>query len=236
MALMILLPIRKATMQPEDLIKADSNGCWLWYGKGVRYGANSRHGPELEVNGRAWMVKHLLWMKWKKRPLPNGGMLHHTCSNRMCINPSHYRLVDSGDGSTHIHAHELGDIQELDLLELYHAQWGDELAKPADIPTALRQAIRKHGRVTGCIYFVQGSDGGPIKIGYTQGSVADRLRGLQTGASSLLVCIATMPGSYALEKRLHELLAEHRQQGEWFNPSPVLLGFIDHIQLTSVAA
>lgn len=67
----------------------------------------------------------------------------------------------------------------------------------------------------GSIYFAQGVDGGPIKIGHST-SPFERLRALNTASAERLAIIALFPGSEFDERRLHAALAEHRLNGEWF--------------------
>lgn len=76
------------------------------------------------------------------------------------------------------------------------------------------------------IYFIQAGDGGPIKIGYTQGEAASRVRDLQTGNAELLRLLHSMPGDMDLEAELHRLFERYRIRGEWFHPDPKLLSFL----------
>jgi hypothetical protein len=76
------------------------------------------------------------------------------------------------------------------------------------------------------IYFIQQGDAGPIKIGYTQYNVASRLSTIQSGNPQPLRCIATLDGTLADEYKLHRQFSDFHIRGEWFDPSPALLGFI----------
>lgn len=77
------------------------------------------------------------------------------------------------------------------------------------------------------IYFTQDSGNLNIKIGYTGSDTPDgRTKTLQTGNSSLLVVLATMPGTQQDEDRLHQRFAAARVAGEWFRPVPELLRLI----------
>lgn len=70
------------------------------------------------------------------------------------------------------------------------------------------------------IYFVQGENFGPVKIGYTSALDArDRLSQLQTGSPVRLVLAAQRPGSHHDERELHRRFAQHRLHGEWFTPT-----------------
>lgn len=66
------------------------------------------------------------------------------------------------------------------------------------------------------IYFVQGVNGGPIKIGVTR-NVVQRLKGIQTGSPVRLKIVAFLPDApRALEGDIHERYDEFRLEGEWF--------------------
>lgn len=67
--------------------------------------------------------------------------------------------------------------------------------------------------MSGEVYFVEG--GGRIKIGFSV-KPGDRIKTLSTGSPHHLKLVGTMPGSYRLEKAIHQQLAEYRVQGEWF--------------------
>lgn len=65
------------------------------------------------------------------------------------------------------------------------------------------------------VYFVQGVDGGPIKIG-TSRDVGARIADLQCASPVRLRLLGSVPGDATLERRLHRRLAHHRVHGEWF--------------------
>ena len=76
------------------------------------------------------------------------------------------------------------------------------------------------------IYFIESGWLGPIKIGYTNGPVEARLRGLSTAHHQALTVLLQLPGDLRTERELHERYARHRLRGEWFKPAPDLLAFI----------
>lgn len=65
------------------------------------------------------------------------------------------------------------------------------------------------------IYFVQGVDGGPVKIGVSQ-NAAHRLKDLQAHSPVKLRLLGVAPGTIFEERKVHERLAAHRLHGEWF--------------------
>jgi len=73
-------------------------------------------------------------------------------------------------------------------------------------------------------YFVQGLEGGDIKIGYTKGPPYGRLRSLDSGSPVPLKIIGLLAGDQ--EKKMHLRFASHRSRGEWFRPASELLQFI----------
>jgi hypothetical protein len=66
----------------------------------------------------------------------------------------------------------------------------------------------------------------PIKIGFTEGSIAARLQGLQTGAPYELRLLFAVPGNYAEEGAIHKAFAADRLKGEWFKRSRRLMHFL----------
>lgn len=77
----------------------------------------------------------------------------------------------------------------------------------------------------GCVYFVQSTQGGLIKIGVAT-ELKKRLKGLQSMCPIPLVCLGIVPGYAELEQSLHTRFAMYRRHGEWFEPSDELLTYI----------
>lgn len=64
-------------------------------------------------------------------------------------------------------------------------------------------------------YFIQGAEGGPIKIGRsTQATLAARVSTIQTGYPDRLVVRMLVQGDY--ERRFHNAFYALRMTGEWF--------------------
>lgn len=73
------------------------------------------------------------------------------------------------------------------------------------------------------IYFIQGKDGTPIKVGYTadRERLLRRIASIQTGYPYLLRAVATIDaGPRSLERQIHEILSPDRLSGEWFEANP----------------
>lgn len=81
----------------------------------------------------------------------------------------------------------------------------------------------------GGVYFVQGEDGGPVKIGFSRNGAEPRLKALQCGSPVVLKLLAWIPAPQGLERALHAHLSEWREHGEWFEPVPELFEAMDHL-------
>lgn len=89
--------------------------------------------------------------------------------------------------------------------------------------------LNESGEIAPCVYFVQGENGGPIKIGYSA-DIADRMVQLQRESISRLNVLLLIPGSFNKETSLHKQFAEYQLQGEWFEPVPELLEEIEYLK------
>ena len=79
------------------------------------------------------------------------------------------------------------------------------------------------------VYFVRRTDGtGPIKIGCTA-NLDQRIRALSYHAQADLAVLATAPGSFREERRLHRQFDNDRQEGEWFEPTDALLQAVAYV-------
>lgn len=87
----------------------------------------------------------------------------------------------------------------------------------------------RHDHLNGFVYFIQGENGGAIKIGYTY-NIDQRIASLQTGYPDKLLVLADIPGDEVVESELHKIFSEYKLRGEWFKPSDELISFIRHIR------
>lgn len=78
----------------------------------------------------------------------------------------------------------------------------------------------------GMVYFAREMPDGPIKIGFAT-NVERRLNNLQIGNPREIKVVAAFPGTLATEDRVHRLFFNDHLRGEWFQPSPGLLQFIE---------
>ena len=79
------------------------------------------------------------------------------------------------------------------------------------------------------IYFIQGINGGPIKIGYTENGIKNRIMALQVGFPYKLEIVCLINGGKAKERRIHNTFISSRLQGEWFSPDNKILYYIDYL-------
>lgn len=77
------------------------------------------------------------------------------------------------------------------------------------------------------IYFMQGDDGGPIKIGKCKTAPLYRLSSIQTGYPfGKLGFAGLFRGPSRNESELHRRFDSFRIRGEWFRPEQELVEFI----------
>jgi len=120
------------------------------------------------------------------------------------------------------------DDLELDGVTAFAEQCDAPLESVAELEARLRLwgfGKRTNRRQTK-IYFIQSGTSGPIKIGYSGGSIERRLAALQTGHPEPLRLLASMGGDRSTEAELHRRFHTHRRSGEWFDPHPDLIQFI----------
>jgi hypothetical protein len=77
------------------------------------------------------------------------------------------------------------------------------------------------------IYFLQGDDGGPIKIGFSYRDPRSRRDAVQTGYPfGELRIVGLMRGPMQTERLLHRRFSSAAMRGEWFHPTPPVLEFV----------
>jgi len=104
----------------------------------------------------------------------------------------------------------------------------DREALDAWIDSEKRRTEEREFSLRQRVYFIRPENGGPIKIGTTV-SVDARLKSLQTAWPYKLLVLVDVPGDSALECELHARFAAHRMLGEWFQPAPELLAYIQEL-------
>lgn len=81
------------------------------------------------------------------------------------------------------------------------------------------------------IYFFKAGD--HVKIGTTNGSISDRVAGLQTGNPIKIELLGIMLGGTNVERKLHEKFSIFRRSGEWFFYSDEIKEFVNSFTVTS---
>lgn len=69
------------------------------------------------------------------------------------------------------------------------------------------------------VYFV-GGETGPVKIGWTQQPIKERLKCIQSGSPVKLRVLATANRHRIGERQYHRQFAQYRLHGEWFERTP----------------
>lgn len=93
---------------------------------------------------------------------------------------------------------------------------------------------RLGGQATGFVYFITIGQPYPthVKIGFTRKNPFARMAGLQTGCPFRMSLLGFIFGSEGFERELHDVLAEERREGEWFEYSEYAAKVIGY-QLTA---
>jgi len=78
------------------------------------------------------------------------------------------------------------------------------------------------------IYFIQQGIAGPIKIGKTE-FVPTRMNDLQCANPETLRLVGLQDSDDYIERMLHDKFSKDRIRGEWFNPSPVIVNYINEL-------
>jgi HNH endonuclease len=63
------------------------NGCWLWKGP-----LGSEGYGQVHLDKKHWHV-HRLFYTMLKGPIIPFRQIHHTCKNKLCVNPDHMTLL-----------------------------------------------------------------------------------------------------------------------------------------------
>lgn len=71
------------------------DSCWIWRGRPNAHGYAS-----MKINRRSHLAHRLVY-EWLRGPIPDGHLLHHTCEERMCVNPRHLEPVTQQQHQEH---------------------------------------------------------------------------------------------------------------------------------------
>lgn len=76
------------------------SGCVLWTGRVVTGSRGSAYGG-VWLDGKTYHAHRVFFMLYNG-PIPRGHVVHHTCENKLCVNPAHLVAITQ---SEHIHLH-----------------------------------------------------------------------------------------------------------------------------------
>lgn len=78
-------------------------------------------------------------------------------------------------------------------------------------------------KTMGTIYYIGCPETSRVKIGFTAGDPYKRLRALRTGCPTDIRIFVMHPGTQEAERELHEMFADLRLHGEWFESGDALI-------------
>ncbi len=78
---------RRAETQPIGYV-VQENGCWEWVGGTTRDGYGL-----FRPNGGKTQRVHVWLYEQRYGPISDGKECHHTCPNKICVNPDHIEIV-----------------------------------------------------------------------------------------------------------------------------------------------
>jgi len=78
-------------------VEEDEDGCWVWTGYIDEMGRGSLH-----IGGK-YVYAHRAAYEHYVGPIIKGNQIHHTCGNKICVNPDHLRSVSRLE---HARAHQ----------------------------------------------------------------------------------------------------------------------------------
>lgn len=120
--------------------------CWIWNGhkdnKGYAEGPRRKGGRAQKEHRRQWEFRH-------GRPIPEGGLIHHLCEQKSCVNPDHLALELNDADHLRRHAKKLTLEKAREIrAALADGESGFSLAQRFGVSTAEISFIRqgKHWR------------------------------------------------------------------------------------------
>lgn len=76
-----------------------TEGCWLWIGKSLQSGGYGY----FHANGKGTLAHRFSFSLTNN--LDDDSILHHTCKERLCVNPTHLKVISR---KQHIGIHHIG--------------------------------------------------------------------------------------------------------------------------------
>ena len=78
---------KEMLLRLEKRSTIDSNGCWIWKGS-----TNQAGYGRIEVGSENCYVHRISWIISRKRIIPEGMLIIHSCDNPSCWRPDHLKL------------------------------------------------------------------------------------------------------------------------------------------------
>jgi hypothetical protein len=79
------------------------------------------------------------------------------------------------------------------------------------------------------VYVLRGANDGLVKIGTTT-DLSGRLRAIRSMSAVPIELLCVFPGDASVEKQAHMKFREHRRHGEWFQPAPDLMAWVEQMR------
>ena len=95
------------------------------------------------------------------------------------------------------------------------------------LPRRRKRVLRPPPGPTESVYFIYSA--GKMKIGYTNGSILDRISNLSVGSACPLTLVCLLAGTEQDERLLHYTFRSERLDGEWFKISDRMRRFLAHV-------
>jgi len=92
-----------------------------------------------------------------------------------------------------------------------------------------REKEKRYGKHKGFVYFIQGENGGAIKIGYSKDPEV-RLKTLQTSYPDILKVLCLIPGNANTETKYHKAFEHLKLNGEWYKPDKEIFDEIEKLK------
>jgi uncharacterized protein YutD len=92
-----------------------------------------------------------------------------------------------------------------------------------------REKEKRYGKHKGFVYFIQGENGGAIKIGYSKDPEV-RLKTLQTSYPDILKVLCLIPGNANTESKYHKAFEHLKLNGEWYKPDKEIFDEIEKLK------